>query len=122
MLCAAEKRRSVVTNCLEQQADRKTERECSRSQKRRTSSILRTAHSGGEAKGWGVCFKVVTPTPRSVKKEGEEVLQVLEKIPLQAVVQTMVTLDVPLQSVEVHGGAEIHLQHVEESMPAQVYA
>ena len=49
-------------------------------------------------------------TPRSVKKEGEEVLQALEQIPLQPVGKTMVRQAVPLQPREVHGGADIHLQ------------
>ncbi|GAB0207606.1 AN1-type zinc finger protein 5-like [Grus japonensis] len=39
------------------------------------------------------------------------------EIPLQ---QTMVKLAVPLQPMEVHGGADIHLQPVEDPMPEQV--
>lgn len=48
-------------------------------------------------------------TVGSVEKEGEEMLQVLELIPLQAVVQPMVKQAVPLQHMEVHGDAKIHL-------------
>ena len=55
-------------------------------------------------------------TPRSVKKEGEEV------IPLQPVGKTTVRQAVPLQPMEVHGGADIHLQPVEDPMPEQVDA
>ena len=47
-------------------------------------------------------------TPRSVKKEGEEVLQVPEQIPLQPVVQTMVMQVVSLRPMEDHGGVAIH--------------
>ncbi|GAB0187970.1 hypothetical protein GRJ2_001262300 [Grus japonensis] len=47
-------------------------------------------------------------TPRSVKKEREEVLQALEQI--------------PLQSLEVHGGADIHLQPMKDPTPEQVDA
>jgi len=52
-------------------------------------------------------------TPRPVKKEGEEVLQALEQIPLQPVMKTMVRQAVPLQPMRVHGAADIHLQPVE---------
>ena len=62
-------------------------------------------------------------TPRSVKKEGEEVLQVPEqRFPLQPMVKTMVRQAVPLQPMEVNGGADIHLQPVEDPMPEQVDA
>ena len=46
---------------------------------------------------------------KSVKKEGEEVLQALEQIPLQPMMKTMVTQVVTLQSVEDHDGADIHI-------------
>jgi len=48
-------------------------------------------------------------TPRSVKKEGEEVVQVPEQriFPLQLVMKTMVRQAVPLQSMEVHSGGDI---------------
>ena len=49
-------------------------------------------------------------TPRSVKKEGEEVLQAPEQ------------REIPLQPMEVHGGADIHLQPVEDPTPEQVDA
>ena len=60
-------------------------------------------------------------TPRSAKKEGEEVLQAPEQreIPLQPVVKTMVRQAVPLQPMDVHGGADIHLQPVEDPTPEQ---
>ena len=60
-------------------------------------------------------------TPRSVKKEGEEVLQAPEQgeIPLQPMVKTMVRQAVPLQPMEVHSGADIHLQPVEDPTPEQ---
>ena len=61
-------------------------------------------------------------TPRSAKKEGEEVFPLPEQIPLQPVVKTMVKQVVPLQPVEVHGGAHIHLQPVEDPTPEQVDA
>jgi len=48
-------------------------------------------------------------TPRSVKKEGEEVL----KVPEHLVMKTMVRQAVPLQFMEVHGGADLHLQPME---------
>ena len=47
---------------------------------------------------------------------------VLAKIPLQPVVMTMVEQVVPLQPMEVHGGAEIHLQTVEDPTLEQVEA
>ncbi|KAJ7406680.1 protein pxr1-like [Pitangus sulphuratus] len=42
------------------------------------------------------------------------------EIPLQPVVQVMVKQAVPLQSMEVHGGAEIHLQPTEDPRSKQV--
>ena len=61
-------------------------------------------------------------TPRSVKKEGEEMLQVPEQIPLQPMGKTTVRQAVPLQPREVHGGADIHLQPMEDPTPEQVGA
>ncbi len=49
-------------------------------------------------------------------------MQLLAKIPLQPVVKTMVEQVVPLQPMEVHGGAEIHLQPVEDPMSGQADA
>ncbi len=49
-------------------------------------------------------------------------MRLLAKIPLQPVVMAMVEQAVPLQPMEVHGGAEIHLQPVEDPMPGQVEA
>ncbi|GAB0196414.1 AN1-type zinc finger protein 5-like [Grus japonensis] len=57
---------------------------------------------------------------RPEEKEGEEVFQVLEQIPLQPMEKTMVRQAVHLQPMEVHGGADIHLQPVEDPMPEQV--
>jgi len=52
--------------------------------------------------------------PRSVKKEGEDVLQAPEQsFPLQLMMKTMVRQAVPLQPMEVHGGADLHLQPME---------
>jgi len=49
-------------------------------------------------------------TPRSVKKEREEVLKTLEQsLPLQPEVKTMVRQVVPLQPMEVHGRVDSHL-------------
>ncbi|KAK4832850.1 hypothetical protein QYF61_025870 [Mycteria americana] len=59
---------------------------------------------------------------RSVRKEGEEMLQVPEQIPLQPLVKTMVRQAVPLQPMDVHSGADIHLQPVEDPTPEQVDA
>ena len=63
-------------------------------------------------------------TPRSGKNVGEEVPQAPEQrgIPLQPVVKTMVRQAVPRQPTEVHGGADIHLQPVEDPTPEQVDA
>ena len=41
------------------------------------------------------------------------------EIPLQPVVKTLVRQPVPLQSREVHGGADLHLQPGEDSTPEQ---
>ena len=59
-----------------------------------------------------------------MKKDGEEVLQAPEQteIPLQPVVKTMVRQAVPLQPMDVRGGADIHLQPVEDPTPEQVDA
>ncbi len=46
----------------------------------------------------------------------------LAKIPLQPVVMTMVEQVVPLQPMEVHGGAEIHLEPVKDPTPGEVDA
>jgi len=45
-----------------------------------------------------------------------------EIFPLQPVMKTMVRQIVPLQPMEVHDGADIHLQPVKDSMPEQMYA
>ena len=42
------------------------------------------------------------------------------EIPLQPMEKTLVRQAVPLQPMEVHGGAEIHLQPVEDLTPEQV--
>ena len=53
-------------------------------------------------------------TPRSVKNEGEEVLETSEQsLPLQLVLKTMARQVVPLQPMEVHSEADLHLQPVE---------
>ena len=44
------------------------------------------------------------------------------EIPLQPVVKTMVRQAVPLQPMEVHGGADIHLQPMEDPTLEQVDA
>ena len=44
------------------------------------------------------------------------------EIPLQPVEKTMVRKAVPLQPMEVHGGADLHLQHMEDPTPEQVSA
>ena len=44
------------------------------------------------------------------------------EIPLQPMLKTMVRQAVPLQPMEVHGGADIHLQPVEDPTPEQVDA
>jgi len=53
--------------------------------------------------------------PRSVKKEGEGGAQTFgaESLPLHLMMETMVRQAVPLQSMDVHGGADIHLQPME---------
>jgi len=54
-------------------------------------------------------------TPRSVKKERGGGAQDAgsESLSLQSMMETVVRQVVPLQSVEVHSGADIHLQPVE---------
>ncbi|GAB0184449.1 zinc finger and BTB domain-containing protein 5 [Grus japonensis] len=55
--------------------------------------------------------------------EGQEVLQALEqRFPLQPLEKTMVRQAVLLQSMEDDGGADIHLQPVEDPTPEQVDA
>ena len=44
------------------------------------------------------------------------------EIPLQPMVKTMVRQAVPLQPMEVHSGADIHLQPMEDPTPEQVDA
>jgi len=44
------------------------------------------------------------------------------EVPLQLVGKTMVRQAVPLQSMEVHSGADIHLQPMEDPMPEQMDA
>jgi len=54
-------------------------------------------------------------TPRSMKKErgGGARDAGAESLSLQLVMKTMVRQAVPLQSMEVHSGADLHLQPVE---------
>ena len=59
-------------------------------------------------------------TPRSVKKEREEVLQVPKQALQPLVGKTTVRQAVPLKPTEVHGGADLHLQPREEPTPEQV--
>jgi len=64
-------------------------------------------------------------TPKLVKKEGKEVLHALEQRLVlhaleQPMVKTMVSQAVPLQPMEVRGGADIHLQPTEDPTPEQV--
>jgi len=47
---------------------------------------------------------------------------VRQVVPLQTLEKTMVRQVVPLQPMEVHGGADIHLQPVEDPKPEQVDA
>ena len=62
-------------------------------------------------------------TPRSGKKEGGGGAPGTgAEIPLQPVVKTMVRQAVPLQPMDVHSGADIHLQPVEDPMPEQMDA
>ncbi|GAB0177996.1 AN1-type zinc finger protein 5-like [Grus japonensis] len=62
-------------------------------------------------------------TPRSVKKEGRRLLQAPEqRSPCSPLVKTMVRQAVPLQPMEDDGGADIHLQPVENPTPEQVDA
>ena len=49
-------------------------------------------------------------------------MRLLAKIPLQLVVKTMVERVVPLQPMEVHGGAEIHLEPVKDPTSGKVDA
>jgi len=54
--------------------------------------------------------EVTLQTPRSVKKEGEEVLEMSEQsLPLQLMLKTKVRQVAPLQPMEVQSGADIHL-------------
>jgi len=62
--------------------------------------------------------ETVLQTPRSVKKEGEEVLQAPEQtLPCSLWRKTLVRQAVPLQPMEVHGGADLHLQPMEDPTP-----
>jgi len=60
-------------------------------------------------------------TPRSVKKEWEEVLQAPEQRVFLCN-KTMVRQAVPLKPTEVHGGADLHLQPMQDPTPEQVDA
>jgi len=63
-------------------------------------------------------------TSRPVKKEGEGGVQDAgaETLPLQLMLKTMVRQAVPLQSKEVHGGADIHLHPMKDPTLEQVGA
>ena len=62
-------------------------------------------------------------TPRSVQKEGGEGAPGTgAEIPLQPVGKTMVRQAVPLQPMEVQGGADLHLQPMEDPTLEQVGA
>jgi len=55
--------------------------------------------------------ETILPTPRSVKKERRGGAQDTraESLPFQLVMKTTVRQAVPLQIIEVHGGADLHL-------------
>jgi len=58
-----------------------------------------------------------------VKKEGRGGAPgTRAEVPLQPVEKTMVSQAVPLHPIEVHGGANLHLQPVEDPVPEQVDA
>jgi len=60
-------------------------------------------------------------TPRSVKNKLEEMLKTLEQsVPLQLVMKTMVRQAVPLQPMEVHGGADPPAAHGRDPTPEHV--
>jgi len=61
----------------------------------------------------------ILQTPRSVKKEEEELLQALEQRFPCSQMKTLMRQAVPLQPMEVHGGADLHLQPGEDPMPGQ---
>ena len=56
-------------------------------------------------------------TPRSVQKEGGRGSRHQREVLLQPEVKTMVRQAVPLQPMEVNGGADARLQPVEDPMP-----
>jgi len=56
------------------------------------------------------------------EREGEGNSDTRAEIPLQPVEKTMVRQAVPLQPMEVLGGADIHLQSMEDPMLEQVDA
>jgi len=55
--------------------------------------------------------ETILQTPRSVKNErgGGAPGSGAEDLPMQLMEKTMVRQTVPLQSMEVHGGADVHL-------------
>lgn len=53
-------------------------------------------------------------TKVSVEEEEGDAPEARAEIPLQPVVQIVVKQDVPLQPVDIHSGAHIHLQPVED--------
>ena len=60
-------------------------------------------------------------TSKSVKKEGGGGARDAgaESLPLHLVMKTMVRMAVPLQTIEVHGGPDIHLQPMEDPTSEQ---
>ena len=65
-----------------------------------------------------------SPTDTKVSEEGGGggASGTSAEVPLQPVTQTMVRQAVPPQSMEINGGAEIHLQPLEDPTPKQVVA
>ena len=65
-----------------------------------------------------------SPADPQVSEEGGGVVApgARAKIPLQPVGKPMVRQAVPLQPREVHGGADLHLQHGDDPMQEQVGA
>lgn len=57
--------------------------------------------------------RTVQSTKVSIEGRAGGALSTRAEIPPQPTVKTMVRQDLPLQSIEIHGGAEIHLQPTE---------
>ena len=84
---------------------------------------MKILHNSNYGRGVTICERN-NSVDTKISEEGEEggASCAGAEIPLQPMVKTVVRQAVPLQPLEVHGGADIHLQPMEDATLEEVHA